>query len=173
MSALQRNNTQAAWKCISSVFQEVNVSLSRDIAMILLIPCNWSSPDRIFVCPSENFQPWCWYVLYFYTFRLIVFTPQAVAIVCAKHTFLRLDTTATFSQRFEAAVVRCRELGVFDAVRNAVEARFKDEHIQIYHLNRSEESKRYTFNQLQDIIRENSLRTLFLLANSRASCLLK
>jgi len=103
--------------------------------------------------------------LYFHTFPPIAITRQAVTIICAKHTFLRSVTTATFCQRFEAAADRCRELGVFDAVINALEAWFKDEHMSIYPLNQSEESMKYTVNRLQNIIRDNSLRTLFSLAH--------
>lgn len=36
------------------------------------------------------------------------------------------STTSTFAQRFEAAVVRYRELGVLNAVRNDLEGSFKD-----------------------------------------------
>jgi len=91
--------------------------------------------------------------------HLEVFSLGAVILICAKHTFFCTDTTSTFSQRFDTAVVRCRELGIVNAVRSAAEVLCKDEHGSFHPQNYFDEREDDIRAQLINIIRDNDLPT--------------
>lgn len=101
-------------------------------------------------------------LFYKFIIHCIAITPLVVTIICTKCAFLCSDTTSTFAQRWEAAVVRCPELGIFDVLINTLEALswIESEHIPIFPLNRPTGSGKYMVDQLKNIIRDNNLRTL-------------
>jgi len=153
----------------SAFFQPIrsfNVSLSRETAKYIVT----HSVRLIFsgksLCLSTcSVQPWYWYVLYFHTSSHRHHTSGSYYHLC-KHTFLLRSQQPLSANVFEAAADRCRGTGCLRCCDKCFRGMVQGWTYVNLSSKSIEESMKYTVNRLQNHPKDNSLRTLFSLAQT-------